>query len=245
METVMDEADQAARKTGPPLAGYCQRADSCRPLQMPRAGAAALGIVLWALASCGTPQSTSDRTGTVDHVGSSLLDNTDAATGAERATASGSKSGGQNDPGSSFEHGSVVDPDTIESAPQVGAKSPEAAAQGYMGAIVRGDFESAARWVTPEQQGIVQALGMGRGPGTLPTMTGHVRVGTVVSAGETTASVTFTGEMCRTAPADGSATPEPECVANQDPDTDLPYFIVHVLETPGHEWAVYFPNPES
>ncbi|WP_435769890.1 hypothetical protein [Nocardioides sp. SYSU DS0651] len=112
-----------------------------------------------------------------------------------------------------------------------------------MDAIVAGDFEEAARWVVADQQGALQALGLGRGPGTTPQMSGTMKVAAVNPTGEDTSYATFVGTMCRTAPAEGGTTPSPECLSNDDPDTDLPYFIVQLIDTPEQGWQVHFQPP--
>lgn len=134
-------------------------------------------------------------------------------------------------------------PETTSGGPAIlqTAESPEKAAQGYMDALLIGDYNSASGWVVAEQQGIVKALGLGRGPGTLPTMSGNVRVGNIVPTGTNTAYATMVGTMCRTAPAEGSgAAPKPECVSNKDPATSFPYFTVQLIGTAQTGWKVHF-----
>jgi len=98
-----------------------------------------------------------------------------------------------------------------------------------------------AGWVVPQQQSIVKALGLGRGPGTLPAMSGSAQVGDVVPTGKNTAYATLVGTMCRTAPADRGAAAEPECVANEDPAaTNLPHFTLQLIDTPQSGWKVRF-----
>ncbi len=161
----------------------------------------------------------------------------------ESSTESGFESGASNEPDSQYEHGPDGASVATGAIPRKVARTPEEAAQGYMDAILEGDFNAAAQWVTPEQQGIVQALGLGRGPGTLPEITGRVGIGSVVATGETTASVALVGSMCRTVPSRGDQVSDPECVTNHDPRTDLPYFVVQVRRISQHDWKVHFPSP--
>lgn len=164
--------------------------------------------------------------------------------GLNSSTNSGSDSGSAKDTGIDV-HDS---PGTTSGGPAIlqTAESPEQAAQGYMDALVIGDYNSASGWVAAEQQDIVKALGLGRGPGTLPTMSGSVRVGNVVPTGTNTAYAAMVGTMCRTAPAEGSgAAPKRECVSNEDPATSLPYFTVQLIDTAQAGWKVHFPPTAS
>jgi hypothetical protein len=130
------------------------------------------------------------------------------------------------------------------------SRRPTDVATSYLRAIVSGDFEEAATWVKRDQRGIVEALGLGRGPGTMPHLSGQVSAGSLKSTGEgpegQTAAVTFIGEMCRT-PAETAEHPAPktECVRNDDAEVGPPYFTVDLVDTPTEGWRVVFATPTA
>jgi hypothetical protein len=113
-----------------------------------------------------------------------------------------------------------------------------------MAMLMAGDYDGAATWVIPSQQGILQALALGSGADTPPSISGHLEVGSVETTGEDTAAVIFVGKMCREIPADGNGHLENDCVLNRDPQSKDPTFIVHLIDTGDAGWKIAFQAPE-
>jgi len=134
-----------------------------------------------------------------------------------------------------------------ESAPPASAApvtaapgSPGDVALSYMVDVARGDFTSAAQYVLPDEQGMVQALALGDGSGVTPRVWGDVALGTVESSGDS-ATVTFVGRLCRSASgAPGDSPPDAECIEEHDEKSSSPYFLLHLARTPSAEWRVTF-----
>ncbi|MBO9556023.1 hypothetical protein [Cellulomonas sp.] len=118
--------------------------------------------------------------------------------------------------------------------------SPGDVALRYMVDVARGDFTSAAQYVLPGEEGMVQALALGDGTGVTPRVWGDVALGTVESSGDS-ATVTFVGRLCRSASgAPGDSPPDAECIEEHDEKSSSPYFLLHLARTPSAEWRVTF-----
>lgn len=128
--------------------------------------------------------------------------------------------------------------------PPLHASKPEAAATSYMAMLMAGDYDGAAIWVIPSQQGILHALALGSGDDTPPGISGQLEVGSVEATGEDTATVVFVGKMCREVPADRNGHLENDCVVNRDPQSKDPIFILHLIETGDAGWKIAFQAPE-
>jgi len=111
-----------------------------------------------------------------------------------------------------------------------------------MAMLMAGDYEHAAKWVIPSQQGILQALALGDGEAP-PGISGQLEVGGVEATGDDTATVTFVGKMCRKVPADGKGRLEKDCVVNRDPQSKDPTFIVRLIDTGEAGWMILFETP--
>ena len=116
---------------------------------------------------------------------------------------------------------------------------PGPVALEYTRAIARGDYDAAVLLVSPNRQGILEALALGQGPGTLPTVSGDVSVGEVVESGDS-ATVSVLGKMCRTETARNEVTLASDCIENHDRKTDSPLFLVHLSRGKSPGWKVVF-----
>lgn len=124
-------------------------------------------------------------------------------------------------------------------SPSVTASKPGPVALAYMRAIARGDFKAAIPLVAPNQRAVLQALALGQGPGTLPTVTGDVSVGAVTEDADS-ATVSILGTLCRGGTSAGPSTSPsgPDCIENHDPKTDSPVFLVHLARQGTAGWSV-------
>lgn len=128
--------------------------------------------------------------------------------------------------------------------PSLHASEPEEAATSYMAMLMAGDYDGAATWVIPTQQGILHALALGNGDDTPPGISGQLEVGSVEATGKDTATVVFVGKMCREVPADGNGPLDNDCVINRDPQSKDPIFVIHLFETGDVGWKIAFQAPE-
>lgn len=121
----------------------------------------------------------------------------------------------------------------------VSSGGPGAVALEYMRAVVRGDLKSAAEYVLPDQKGMLQALALGAGPGTIARVWGNVSLGRVETSDDS-ATASFLGTMCRSA-SGGAGTPaDTECIEEHDVRTSSPQFLVHLARVSPVEWRVTF-----
>lgn len=113
----------------------------------------------------------------------------------------------------------------------------------YMDAIMAADFDAASRYVVADQRGMIKALALSSGPGTLVKMSGHMSVGRVRYRHDH-AQVFFVGKMCRQARKTNGGLLRPECVDNHDSSTSDPKFIVHLARNDSG-WRVVLELPPA
>lgn len=114
-------------------------------------------------------------------------------------------------------------------------------AASYMRALLQVDFAEASKYVVADQRGVVEALGLSSGPGTVTTTSGEVTIGQIDVRGNVATAI-FLGRMCRTTARQSASDAGEECIENKDLAAESPAFTVHLVRAAG-TWQVALPQP--
>lgn len=128
-------------------------------------------------------------------------------------------------------------------AKAVGSPPEARVANQYMGALMLGDLNRAAKYVAPSQRKYVKRLVQPSGPASPVVLHGAIHVARTTRHGNN-ATVVFVGHLCKSARHGHRHHQHEQCVSNHKSTAASPIFTVH-LERQGKTWRVVYPKPTS